>query len=1021
MSSLSPLKPLLSDPADHLLLKGLNPEQREAVLTTEGPLLIIAGAGTGKTRVIAHRIAYLLQTKKDLKAENILALAFSRKSAAEMLERVENLLGGKLSGDLEIATFHGFCHRFLQDYAMETGLPSRFQLLDKIESWIFFRRLLPELKLSLHWNPANPADCIDGFLRFIGRAKDELVSPEEYTDYAGKVTDPQQRAKAAEVERAYRVYQRQMLSSGCLDFGDLIVRTHQVLRGKPFLLEQLKAKYRYVLVDEFQDTNVAQIALLNLLAGPEGNICVVGDDDQAIYRFRGASFASFLLMKDVFPRVRTIRLTRNYRATKNILSVSNRLIGYNGSDRYDPDKFLTTENPAGSPVEVIVTHDDRHEAQLVTKTILQLYKALPEDQRRFDRFAILYRAHVHRTKLVEALREAQVPFTVQGGVFLFDSLEIKELLSFLRVVNDPDDSVELFRVLSHPLWDIPLDDLVSLSKAAKGKKISLYEVLTEPGNLGVSDRTKDALDRFLHELLAFRKKAARFGVGDLIPAVAEESSLKVLFRLPLDGLQDPLVSLGRFLRLVYRYLQAHPKELDLGAFLKYLDDYLDAGGGNFVDAEDEDFSRADRVRLMSVHQAKGLEFDFVFLPALVQGRFPTRIRPEPISFPVELMKERLPGGDYHLQEERRLCYVACTRAKQKLFVLTRDRAYHRPSSFVREMLEVKEADGIIRRDAESFKGASGDAPGEAGVLERSPHAASLFSEKEILRLVQEVRKLGKEDKESFDAIVLKINQLVSSVWGDNGRKHLLSPEQKFPPQEKLSFTQLETFKYCPLKYRFAYTYHIPIKPPPYMTFGVDIHACLEGFFKQVMNGHIPPLQELLDTFKRCYTQGRYGDTAQEQEYQRRGVEMLTVFYKKHEGAFPVPLYLERPFLLPLGNASIKGVMDRIDPLPDGGVEILDYKTGKPKEKATEEEQLQLRLYALAVKEVFGLEPKRISFYYLQTNEKLCFPQKEEVLVSTKQKLRELVDAVRFSDFSPTPDIRKCQRCEFKNLCPASMA
>ena len=350
---------------------------------------------------------------------------------------------------------------------------------------------------------------------------------------------------------------------------------------------------------------------------------------------------------------------------------------------------------------------------------------------------------------------------------------------------------------------------------------------------------------------------------------------------------------------------------------------------------------------------------------MVQGRFPTRGRAEPIPFPVDLMKESLPQGDYHLQEERRLCYVGCTRARKGLFLMTRERAYHRSSIFVKEMLE-----GAPQEEIRRLECPMEIVPEEAGI-----RVDPRFREEGI----------------------------------------------PFPPQSRFSFTQLQAFRYCPLKYRFAYLYRIPVKASPEMNFGTDIHACLEGFSRQVMGGYTPSLQDLLDTFYRCHTPGRYGEPYQDGEYRRLGVNLITVFYTQQKGVFTAPLFVEKPFLLEMGSAgAIRGVVDRVDSLPGGGVEIIDYKTGKPKEEAKEEDLLQLRLYALAAKEVFQLEPKRVSFYFLRNNQKLSFDQEEGTLEQTRQKLTELMAEIQSSDFAPTPAQAKCRRCEFRNLCPASM-
>jgi len=947
LSSPSTLK---SQSLNSPVLRGLNPEQQQAVLATEGPTLIIAGAGTGKTRVIAHRIAHLLEKNPELTPSHILALAFSRKAALEMRERVQDLLGGRAL-KLEVMTFHGFCHRFLQEHSRELGLPAKFQLLDRAESWIFFRKLLPEFKLAHHWNFGDPTACIDGFLRFISRSKDELVSVEQYAEYVKSLVDPEERARAEEVERVYRIYQKELRLAGCLDFGDLIVETHHALKKKPSVLAQLQAAYKYLLVDEFQDTNVAQIALLGLLAGSSGNLCVVGDDDQAIYRFRGASFASFLLMKSLFPQVKTVRLTQNYRTTPAVLAVVNRLIRNNEPDRYDPEKNLWTENPSREPVQVVICQDDLHEARKVVEILRTLWEKQSPEHRRFNRMAVLYRAHAHRDNLVKALHAARIPFFASGGVALFNQPEIKDLLAFARVLHDPADSVHLFRLAIQPVWGIPLEEVVAASHLAKDRKISLWEACSRD----------EKFSRLLQEVLSLRKKVARVGIGGLVSLMAEETSLRTVFHLPEEFGDPPLISLQRFLRFTSRYARNHPKAQGLEDFLWYVDSYILSGEDP---ADEEEKEEGDRVRLMSIHQAKGLEFDWVILLGMVQGRFPTRGRPEPIPFPVDLMKERLPQGDYHLQEERRLCYVGCTRAKKGLFLVTQERAYHRSSVFVREMSEGAPTEEIQRLEC------------PMAVI---PAGAEIHPDPRF-----------RED------------------------------DMGLPPSTRFSYTQLQTFRYCPLKYRFAYLYRIPVKPAPEMNFGTDIHACLEGFFRQVMGGYLPSLEELLDTFYRCHAPGRYGESYQDEEYRRLGVNVLTAFYTQERGSLSAPLFVEKPFLLDMGSVAIRGVVDRVDPLPGGGVEIIDYKTGKPKEEAQEEDLLQLRLYALAAKEVFQLDPKRVSFLFLRTNQKLSFDQEEAALTATRQKITQLIAEIQASDFSPSPAQVKCRRCEFRHLCPASV-
>ena len=995
-------------PPSSVLLDSLNAEQQAAVLATEGPTIILAGAGTGKTRVIAYRVAHLLQAIPGLAPDNILGLTFSRKAAEEMLERVEGLCGSH-ADEMAFFTFHGFCHRFLQEHAIQLGFPAHFRLLDQTESWVFFRKILPDLRLKVHWNLADPPSCIEGFLRFISRAKDELLSPAEYAVHARALEDPRERERAREVARVYDLYQERMRAAGNLDFGDLIAQTIQALRDQPALLQKVRAQYRYIQVDEFQDTNVAQIELLKLLAGPSGNLCVVGDDDQAIYRFRGASFASFWLMKQAFPGVRTLRLTCNYRATPTLLEVTNQLIRHNGTDRYDPQKLLWTANPDGPPVEVMNCQDELREASAVIERIRQLYQAQPVSERRWDRMVVLYRAHAHRDRLVEVLRETGIPFSVRGGSSLFERSEIKDLIAFLRVLQDPSDSVSLFRLLAHPVWAIPVEDLLAVGRSAKERDLSITQVLGKESELNLAEGTRAAFQRLLKELAQMRGHILRAGIEQLVPQVAEKSFLKVVFRLPTDQERDPLIWLGRFLRLTYRYAQNYTLGRDLASFLWYLDSVMRAPNSDFSD--EEEVSAGDCLRLMTVHQAKGLEFDWVILLGLVQGRFPARGRSEPVSFPVELMKEPLPEGDYHLQEERRLCYVACTRARRGLILMTQDRARHRPSLFVGEILEAGLEGKVVRTQTAAQPGTEG---------KRSIPSAWL-EERRLLELLEEIRSLDPVDGSAFEQAMQRIRELVGSAIGSRRLQPAPRREAPLPIQERFSFSQLETYRYCPLKYVYAYIYRIPVRSTPQMFFGIDLHDCLETFYAQIMQGRVVSLQKLLVSFQRFHAPGRYGEPYQDKEYQRLGRQILSQFYRKHEGSFGVPLFVERPFALHLGDVLIQGIVDRVDPLPGGGVEVIDYKSGRPKEEATSDEQLQLRLYALAAKEVFQLEPRRVSFYYLRENRALSFEQRPEDYPQTQEQILGLVQQIRAGHFTPVPSTVKCRRCDFRNLCPASLA
>lgn len=1004
----------------------LTAEQQAAVTAPDGPLLILAGAGTGKTRVIAHRIVHLLRSHPDWVPADILALTFSRKGAEEMRERVAALLGGN-ADTLIPSTFHSFCHQFLQDYALELGLPPGYRLLDRLEAWIFLRRLLPDLGLKQYLVLSDPASAIDGFLRFISRAKDELVTPEQLEGYAQRVVDPAERLKAQEIARVYRVFQERLEQAGQCDFGDLIVRAQAALASEPGLLKQMQSKYKAILVDEFQDTNVAQIELLKLLAGRPGHLTVVGDDDQAIYRFRGASFASFELIKAAYSGLTTLKLTKNFRSTPQILACTEALIQHNSADRYDPEKQLHAVLPKGDPVEVLVCQDSEDEAVQVVR-ILRHLKELEKLSGGWSDAAVLYRAHAHRDVLVQALGQAGIPFVVHGGAGMLDHPAIRTVMAVLRVLHDPSDAVELFHLIEHPIWGIPIEDAVALNRTAKAQRVSLRKVLAKlsssPGSTAgvvISETGAEGAVR-LHQELIRLEKTAQAGVAALLTHLVERSAFRAMFQLPLDAAGDPLMALGRFLKFTYRYVNTNPEANPLDGFLWMLDSAIEAG----IDpTEEPERLVGDRVRLMTVHQAKGLEFPWVIILGLVQGRFPSRARREPIPFPDDMMKESLPRGDFHQQEERRLCYVACTRAQQGLFLMTQDRAYHRTSTFVQEMA-AETAERIP--DSQDSPDRAGENPSEGRFLKfsltevKNRPCGNFTYEREVLELLQQIRQAQPEDEAVFTRSLERLKQLAAGLRQVQPPKaDTAGPQSLLPKDPHFSFSQLDSYRDCPLKFKYRYVYQIPVRSTPAMNFGTDLHVCLESFYLQVMKGNVPKLAELLDTFGRSVFPGRYGDPVQDETYQKLGVQILKDYYKKHEGAFTVPLMLEKAFLLDWGQAKVRGFIDRIDPLPDGGVEIMDYKSGKPKTKATADEQLQLRIYALAARESMDLKPKRISFYYLKSNEKLSYEPTDVELEATKERVMGLAVQIRSGDFTPKPDMMKCRWCDFKNLCPSSAA
>jgi len=981
----------------------LNKEQLEAATTAKGPLLIVAGAGTGKTRVITQRIAHIL-SDKTLKANpsDILALTFSKKAAQEMLERVEDLVG-EHKDEIWISTFHAFCHRVLRDHALEAGISSRFNLLDRVGQWIFFRNILPKLELKTYFNIADPSACIDAFLNFIGKAKNELVTPEEYAKYVKKIENPEEKQRQEEVLMVYEKYQEFLKEESCLDFGDLISATIKLFKDRPDVLSKYQDRFRYILVDEFQDTNISQIELICLLASKNKNICVVGDDDQGIYRFRGASYASFVRFKENFSGIKTLRLEQNYRTTKTILSASESLIKNNNPDRYDPDKNLFTKNEKGDAIEIIYANDFRQEARAIIGRIKDIIAHMPEEDRDYSQIAVLYRAHSHKTEILDMLRQEEIPYTIVGGMGLFEQEEIKDVISYLKAIDDPDDSISLFRVLSNEKNGFGLDEILSLNRQAKQKQASLYTVLQN--GVKSTPATKQKIKAFMDFLNELAFMAQREDVGKVAYCLLDKTKfLEELILNPSVKNENKILNISRFYKFINNFIRHH-KDNSLSGFLRYLKYYKQAGGDI---AEQEEAILSKGVQLMTVHQAKGLEFPYVFVISMMQGRFPTRRRPEPIGFPAELMKEDTPSGDFHLQEERRLCYVALTRACKKLFISCIRRRYQRPSVFIKEI-----ASGVktgIKQD---------EIAAEEGL---EYHVEPSFSAREIEKL-----KVKRHILESLDSGEFTEYKGLFAQYSKLSKKRDPALDQPVPatsvpiPENlRLSYSQINTYLDCPLKYKYAYVYAIPSRPTAPLSFGTDIHQVLKEFYSRLKDGNRLNYGDLKKIYTKNWTGTGYEDGMQLERYKAKGFKLLEDFYNTNKDNPSTPLYIEEEFLIKIKGHRLKGFIDRIDQLPDGSVEVIDYKTGKPKNESVLQGNVQLNIYAIACQEVMNLDPSVLSLYYLEGNRKISIAPDAQQLDDTKQLILGVIDKVLTRDFPAKPGMQ-CKWCDFSTICPEAKA
>lgn len=607
----------------------LNPPQREAVQATEGPLLIMAGAGSGKTRVLTHRIAYIIE-KKRVAPWSILAITFTNKAAREMQDRVSALVGPS-GRDIWVSTFHSMCVRILRKDIDRIGFTSNFSILDSTDQLSVIRNCMKDLNIDTKKIEPRAVQAA------IGGAKNELVTPHRYEETVGDYFQ-------GIVAKVYTMYQKRLKSNNSLDFDDLIMMTIQLFKEVPEVLDFYQNKFRYIHVDEYQDTNRAQYMLCRMLADKHHNICVVGDSDQSIYRWRGADITNILNFEEDYPEARAIMLEQNYRSTANILDAANAVIKRNTGRK---PKKLWTDRGAGDLITLYQADSEHEEGYYVTGEI----RKNVNNGRRYSDHAILYRTNAQSRIIEEILIKSDIPYQIVGGIKFYDRKEIKDLLAYLRLISNPDDDISLTRIINVPKRGIGDTTVGKLGEEAARRGTSIFRVLGDPGELEVNGRTRTLLREF-HELIYNLTAMVDYlTVTELTEKVLELSQYRMeLQRENTLESKSRIENIDEFLSVTMDF-ETRNEDRSLVAFLTDLALIADIDSMN---KDEEDAGQAnDAVVLMTMHSAKGLEFPIVFIIGMEESVFP---------------HSRALNDNEELEEERRLAYVGITRAEQRLFL-----------------------------------------------------------------------------------------------------------------------------------------------------------------------------------------------------------------------------------------------------------------------------------------------------------------------------------------------------------------
>ncbi len=967
-------------PAQPATFSHLNPEQLKAVNHMKGPLLIVAGAGTGKTTVIVDKIRSII-SQNLAKPEEILALTFTEKASREMEERVDTSMPYGYF-QMWISTFHSFADEILRSEITHIGLNPGYKLLTQAETILFLRSHLFLFELKYFRPLGNPHKFLDAMLQHFSRLRDEDVDPATYLRWVKKNADEDQE-KNLELAKAYQTYQDLKIKEGYFDFADLLFYLLKLFRTRPSILKKYQNQFKYILVDEFQDTNIAQYLLVKLLAPPESecNLTVVGDDSQAIYKFRGASISNILTFMKDYPQAAQITLNTNYRSYQGILNASHKLIQHNNPDTLEvklgiSKKLISSRGTKSENVHFYIADNVESETEHVCHTILNLKQ---KNNYRFADFALLVRANNHADAFLTAFSRYGIPYRFLGPGMLFKQPEVKDLVCYLKVLYNLEDSVALYRVLSMDLFNLDPRDLNLLLAFSKKTTLPLFqsiEMYLNPMDQPVyknfipllSEQTKITLTTLMQMIKRHLALVKKESAGQILYYFLEDTDyLKKLVNYRTEREEKISLNITKFFNKLKKFEVEH-EDASVSAVVDFLDMSMELGES--PSAEEVDSIAYDGVNIMTVHSAKGLEFSVVFLVNLTRGRFPTYEKKETIPIPTDLIKEILPSGDYHLQEERRLFYVGLTRAKDYAFIT------------------VAKTYGEKKR------------------------------ERKISPFVMET--IGEEEFKKFESLKQEEKQQLSIFDFKKPLQEELIKERI--PLTNFSFSQLETFTVCPLQYKYQYVLKIPTSPSSAISFGTSIHKSLQRFYEEFLINKSIGIERLLEIYRASWTPIGYSSASHQERMKKEGKEMLKKYFTTyHDGKTPI-IGLEKLFKIRFGeNTFITGKIDRVNQTADGGIEIVDYKTGKKPDDKELKKSLQLSMYALAAtdKGLYGKELDKVTltFYYLQGMEKISMKRTTHEIEEVKDSVAKTIEEIRTSTFTPKVG-PWCNFCSYKLICEA---
>jgi len=955
--------------------------QREAIEHVHGPMLVVAGAGTGKTSVLTHRIERLVR-EGHARTDEILALTYTVNAATEMKERVRRLLGGKT---VQALTFHDYCLKLLQRLGKDFGV------LDEKDLWIYLRRRIRELHLEHYIRSANIGQFLNDLLDFVNRCHDELVTPEKYEQYVERLgrcevpiprvvksktvlDDDEILGRCREIARVFSTMERWLAEDNLGTFSHMITRAHALLQNDESVLSEARRGARFILADEFQDANFAQIGILARLAGEEGNLFAVGDPDQSIYRFRGASSEAFELFHRNFPSARHVVLEKNRRSTTAVLQTAFAVINQNppvfsksgnSTFAYQRSPLLSARDeeversgihPSNVPVTAVILRDRGTEGP---DLVAHLRDAQRKSKCRWSDFGILYRSHLHRDDLVQELAEAGIPFVIES-MDISDTPEARDLFACINLIVSSGDDVSLMRVAGLPCFKVNPEQLrqVLRSIARDNREAQVVPLFTAVDRVDGGAQVVASVQR-VRAAIQSRGLKGRAALDIVVREFALDASSPIL-QAALEFVRN-------------WETKKINKTAALEEFVDYLVYFREANGVIPLQSNDDE----NAVRLMTVHGAKGLEFPHVFILRALSPSFPSSYKETLVAFPQELRDPgSFTGADdktLHEQEERRLFYVAMTRARDSLRIYAREgtgKTDKTPPGYLRELMKNKSVSPWFR---------ALPAGGAQATLDIAATASPLYPEES-------------QTTRWFELPVLQ---------GLNKR---------------LSASAVDTYQRCGLQFKLERDWRIAARPAAAMQFGAAIHRVLKTYFDSIRLGRPKTEEEIIELFRVDLAGTRIQEAYQHELYEKQGIQQLQDFLSTASSMSSQVLHTEESFEIKIGEVIVVGRIDRIDQLSDGTVAVVDYKTGKAKDQEDADESLQLSLYAIAAQENWGYKVGALVFHNLQENVPVTTRRFESDLIAARSCVEQAAKGIADGIFDAKPG-QHCFFCAYRALCP----